>query len=430
MFSKVIFLILIIQASSSSKTENCTISTPLQIQFPTEIICQKNETYTVIEADSNLTGAKCLDGSSYKFLIHKGSGSGSNKFLFYFEGAAYCGADGQETLLECYDRSLTLLGSSNRFGANGTEYQMNFSAGYASMNKQANPKFYNWNIMFVVYCDGTSSQGYLKEPIMYNGTIPLWFRGFNNTLAVFEYGRKNMGLFEAEEVLLTGGSSGGTTAMFWAPYLQDYFPKSLKVFGLSDGGMFLDEYDSATGCHLFKYQMQNLAYLTNANTSELYRRCKYSYSIDEVWRCMVPQYIYDTIDYPFFLANSQEDTQQLTSFYGIYCLIYGGPQNCTEKELNKITWFREKMMAVILKIKQDKPSWGFWIRDCFEHTYQFTWAWYGTTMQVFNADLGISLNLQDSFIYWYNDGEIKKHNHNSFIDLLDWKHNTYCIIAK
>ena len=430
MFPSIIFLILIIQVSSV-QIENCTILISNQTtNFPDQVLCKKNETYTIIETDPNQTGAKCLDGSNYKFLVHKGSGSGANKFLFYFQGAAYCGADGQDTIYSCYTRSLSEIGTSTIFGANGTEYQKNVSVGYASTNKEANPKFYNWNLMFVVYCDGTNSQGYLEEPILYNGTIPLWFRGFNNTLAIFEYGRKNMGLFEAEEVLLTGGSSGGTTAMIWASYLQDYFPKSLKVFGLSDGGMFLDEYDSATRCHLFKYQMQQLSYLTNANTSELYRRCKYSYSIDEVWRCMIPQYIYNTIDYPFFLANSQVDAQQLATFYGVYCIIYGGPLNCTDLELKKVTWFREKMLGVILKIKQDKPSWGFWLRTCFEHTYQFTWAWYGNSMKVFNADLGISLNLQDSFIYWYNDGEIKEDNHNSFIDLLDWKHNTYCSIAK
>ena len=431
MISKVIFFVLIIQASSSSKVENCTILPPNEIvQFPNEVICKKNETYTIIEADSNLTGAKCQDGSPYKFLVHKGSGSGAKKFQFYFRGAAYCGVNGNDILYECYTRSLTFLGSSSGYGANGTEYQMNFSAGYVSMDKEVNPKFYNWNIFYIIYCDGMMGQGSLEDPILYNGTIPIWFRGFNNTLAVFEYARKNMGLFEAEEVLLTGGSSGGITSMIWSSFLQDYFPKHLKVFGLSDAGMFLDEYSSADRCRVFKYHMQNIAYLIKANTSELYRRCKYSYSIEEVWRCMVPQYIYDAIDYPFFLANSQEDTQQLTSFYGIFCLVYGGPQNCTEEELNTITWFREKMMNVILKIKQDKPSWGFWIRDCFEHAYQFTWAWYGATMQVFNAELGISLNLQDSFIYWYNDGEIKEDNHNSFIDLLDWKHNTYCVIAK
>ena len=422
----ILFSFIFFIKNSSAEIENCSILIPNQsLNISVQVITKKNETYTIIEADSNMTGAKCLDGSSYKFFVHKGYGSGAKKFLFYVDGAAWCGADGYDILHSCYIRSLSELGSSSDLGANGTEYQKNFSGAYMSIYKENNPKFYNYNIIFGYYCDGTIMQGYLEEPVMYNGTIPLWFRGFNNTLAIFEHARKNMGLFEAEELTLTGRSSGGLTAMIWASYMQDYLPKSVKVLGISDGAMFLDEYDSATRCRFYKYQMQNIAYLINANTSELYRRCKYRYSIDEIWKCMAPQYLYEAIDYPFFLANSQIDIFQLAKFYGVYCLIYGGPSNCTDKELETITRFREKMMDVIFKIKQDKPTWGFWIRSCFGHTYQLTWAWYGTTMQVFNAELGVSRNFKDSLINWYNDGNVDT-NYNTFIDLLDWKHNTYC----
>lgn len=425
MLKKLIFIFVILPFIFT--TENCSIYIdPNQTTgLPDQVPCMRNETYTVIETDFEATGAICLDGSSYKFLIHEGSGSGANKFFFYFQGAAYCGADGYETLESCYQRSLTNLGSSSSFGDNGTFFEKNISVGYVSSDKETNPTFYNWNIMFIIYCDGTNGQGYLEEPIMYNGTIPIWFRGFNNTLSVFEFAKKNMSLFEAEEVFISGGSSGGTSAMVWSTYLQDYFPKNIKLMGLSDGGLFMDIFNNASECYLFRYFMQNLAFITNANSSELYRKCPYRYSIDEVWRCMMPQYIYKDIQIPFFISNSQLDVEQLATLYGVYCLVDGGPLFCDEEELRKIVKFRETILSFALEIKTNQPTWGFWLRTCFEHTYQFTWGWYGETMNVFNAELKFSASLKEALDFWYH-GE-KNNNHASFIDLNDWKHNSNCV---
>ena len=422
-----LFVVLSFLSSCVFSAENCSIyvNPNVSVGLPDQVVCKRNETYTIIEVDPDETGAKCLDGSNYKFMIHKGSGSNKNKFHFYFQGAAYCGSDGYETLESCYYRSLTNLGSSTSIGTNGSTYTKNISIGYASSDKETNPTFHDWNIMFIVYCDGTNSQGYLEQPLYYNNT-PLWFRGFNNTLSVFEYARKNMGLFDAETVLISGGSSGGTSALVWASYLQDYFPKNVRLLGLSDGGLFLDVYNNASGCNLFRFFMQNLAYLTNANTSELYKKCPFNKSMETVWKCMIPQYIFEFIEIDFFIANSQNDVEQLASQYGVNCLVDGGPLFCDKHDEYMITRFREEHLKVALKIKKNKPTWGFWLRTCFEHTYQFTWAWYGSTMNVFNAELGISLGLKDALDFWYNDGKATKNN-TAFIDLLDWKHNPECV---
>jgi len=394
--------------------------------LPNQVVCKKSETYRVIETDPETTGAKCLDGSNYKFLIHEGSGTGAKNFFFYFQGAAFCGADGTETLASCYERSLTNVGSSNDFGANGTIFEKNLSMGYVSSDRETNPTFYNWNIMYITYCDGTNGQGYLENPLMFEDTYPLWFRGFNNTLSVYEYARRNMNLFDAEEVLIAGSSSGGTSAMTWAAYLQDYFPKNVKLMGFSDGGLFLDIYNNASQCYIFRFFMQNLAYLLNSNSSELYRKCPYKASIDDVWKCMVPQYFYQTIEIPFFISNSQNDIEQLATQYGVYCLVDGGPLICRDQEKRQITKFREQHLKLALKIKKEKPTWGFWLRTCFEHTYEFTWAWYGESMNVFNAEVGISMSLKNAIDYWHSKG-YNRTNDASFIDMLDWNHNPNCV---
>ena len=311
-------------------------------------------------------------------------------------------------------------------GGNGTIYSTNRTEGFASIDKETNPTFAGWTLLYINYCDGSQNQGYLEQPIMYNESVPLWFRGFNNTMSVFEYARKNMGLFDAEEVMISGGSSGGAAAIVWASYLQDYFPKNITLIGLSDGGMFLDVYNSVAGCHLLRFYFQNLAYLINASSSELYGKCKYRGGLD-VWKCMLPQYMYKNIEFPFFFSNSQQDVTQLVGFNGVYCLEEGGPLFCNSTERKLITKFRQTHLKVLLKMKKNKPTWGFWLRTCFEHTYHPTWAWYGSSMNVFNAELGISMNFREALNYWYYNLNKTTDNYCAFIDVVDWKHNPNCV---
>lgn len=36
-----------------------------------------------------------------------------------------------------------------------------------SDDKEKNPYFYDWTVIFVNYCDGTAFTGHLDEPILY-----------------------------------------------------------------------------------------------------------------------------------------------------------------------------------------------------------------------------------------------------------------------
>lgn len=406
--------------------EKCTIDLNTTFAHTTvEVVCRKNETYTVIEMDPVKTGAKCLDGSNYKFLLHEGIGEGKNKFLFYFPGYAYCGNDGYDILESCYYRSFQDIGSSLAYGPNGSLSEMNSSIGYVSSDPESNPLFWNWNIFHLLYCDGTNEQGYLEEPLYYNNT-PLWFRGYNNTIAAFEFARQNMSAFDAAEVILAGTSSGGISAMIWASYLRDYFPKNVRMRGISDGGLFQDIYNKVAGCFLFRFYMQNLAFFTNNSALDLYRRCPYGNDSETVWKCMIPEYIYDDLDVDFFLANSQYDQRQLNQL-GVVCL-FKNPLLCTPQEQKMMAHFREKHLRLALKIKNKKPSWGFWLRTCPEHTYLRSLAWYGQTMNVYNAELGNSLSLRDTLTMWLNGKHKNDTNKNvSYVDLVDWKHNPLCV---
>ena len=71
-----------------------------------------------------------------------------------------------------------------------------------------NPYYYDWQIIFVKYCDGTGHQGYSAYPYNYNGDL-IYFRGTLNTMETFRYALHKLGMVDATEILVSGGSAGG-----------------------------------------------------------------------------------------------------------------------------------------------------------------------------------------------------------------------------
>lgn len=56
--------------------------------------------------------ARCLDGSPPAIYVHQGTEK--DKFLLFLEGGGFCQGETQAEVIEqCYQRSKTLLGSSN-----------------------------------------------------------------------------------------------------------------------------------------------------------------------------------------------------------------------------------------------------------------------------------------------------------------------------
>lgn len=67
--------------------------------------------------------------------------------------------------------------------------------GIFNRDEKLNPEFYNWNIIYINYCDGTGHQGYREEPILIKDQL-IYIRGdriFKSILFEFEYS-----LFRAE----------------------------------------------------------------------------------------------------------------------------------------------------------------------------------------------------------------------------------------
>lgn len=416
--------------------ENCDTTVPAGFNNPQPPIVYYSfqENYTTVELSLD-TGARCLDGTPYKYYFTRGKGDGINKWMVYFQGASFCGGDGEDVLESCYDRTLTQYGTSDSsyWGDNGTVTTVVAAFGWFSNMKEYNPFFADYNKVELISCDGANFQGSLDEPLYYNnsnGSYPLYIRGMNNTLATFNYLDELYGFYSGEEVIFGGGSIGGTAAIIWGNYAQDIFSENTRLILLSDAGLFVDIYSENNHCHLYKFFMQGLfrtLKLYEGAASTLYRRCRYSHSIkQEYWKCVIVEYIYDGINVPVFFFNTQQDFKQLTTLNGLGCILEGGLQYCNQTDRDEIVKVREKFLRVVFQMKLDKPYWGFWLRTCFEHTLHFTWAWYGHEMDVFSAETLESRNMREAFYAWYQGLNGTSTYAPSYIDVIDWLHNPLC----
>lgn len=411
--------------------EDCNSTVPSGSNNPQPAIVYYifNDNYTTIELNVS-TGARCLDGTPYKFYFSRGQGEGINKWIFYFQGASFCGGDGVELLESCYNRISTEYGTSNSsyWGENNTNITSYGAFGWFSSMEEYNPFFYSYNKVELISCDGSNFISSIEEPLYYNGTA-LYFRGMNNTLSTFEWLNEVYGLYDADEIIIGGGSSGSTAAWIWSSYLREFFSEDIDMFLISDAGLFVDSYSQYNHCYLYRFFMQvqtSALRMGSTPTLAIFKNCKYSNSNNTLWKCMMPEYIYESINMPVFVINSQNDFKQLTSLSSLDCINQGGLTYCNETDREIITQVREKFLNVTLQMKKDKPHWGFWLRTCFEHTYHFTWAWYGHEMDVFSAELLRAANARDALYEWYNNKQRYPNKAPSYIDLLDWLHNPLC----
>jgi hypothetical protein len=158
-------------------------------------------------------GAVCLDGSPGGFYYRAATDpEHKNDWLLHFKGAGWCFDD-----VDCLARSQMEFGSSN--------FWKNTTGGWnGGLLAPRDPEFGKFNKVILLYCDGTSFTSNRDDPLVVGGS-PIYFRGLRIRDAIIETLTEKYGLANAQNVLLTGCSSGGLAA-----YLhQDALAARMKV---------------------------------------------------------------------------------------------------------------------------------------------------------------------------------------------------------
>ena len=251
-------------------------------------------------------GAVCLDGSPPAYYHRPGIGPNERSWIIHFNGGAWC-FDANA----CVERSHGSLGSTKKLPKSPPIIQ-----GINSPNPTVNPDFYDWNLVWVVYCDGASFTGNREKPITSKSSgQSIYLRGKRVLNAIINDLLYNRDFKSAESVILTGSSAGSMAAIFQADYIASKFPPTVPVRVLADAGFFIDT-SSIGGKNLqvaFKkvYEMQNASAGLN---QACVRHLK-----DEPWRCFLPSVASLYVKTPMYVLNSAYDIWALIYFLGIDC---------------------------------------------------------------------------------------------------------------
>ena len=192
---------------------------------------------------------------------------------------------------------------------------------YFSSDSQANPTFFDWNIVFLNYCDGSAWQSRRQGPFVANSSVPPLFFGGGFILdGVLDDLLENSGLMAATNVVIGGASAGGvgTYANLDAAAARIHAAQAgmnearAIVAGMPDGGFFVwksgqnDVWDLYWKVH---WEVFN-------TSSGLHTMCKADEHLTP-WRCSIPNVNAKYLKTPFFSLQSRYDPIQALTYLPI-----------------------------------------------------------------------------------------------------------------
>ncbi|KAK6782775.1 hypothetical protein RDI58_020571 [Solanum bulbocastanum] len=235
-------------------------------------------------------GAVCLDGSPPAYHLDRGSGTGLNNWVISVEGGGWC-----QDVAQC------LLRKNSKYGSSAKMENQVFFSGMLSNEQKFNPEFYDWNRVFVRYCDGGSFTGDVEAIDPGTG---LHYRGERIFKAIMEE-LLAQGMNKSKYAILSGCSAGGLTTILHCDNFKILLPNSVKVKCFSDAGYFVNIEDISR--KPFIQQFFNDVVTLHGSAKNLPPSCT---SKLEPGLCFFPQNAAQQIQTPLFIINSAYDGWQ------------------------------------------------------------------------------------------------------------------------
>ncbi|WMV43124.1 hypothetical protein MTR67_036509 [Solanum verrucosum] len=321
-------------------------------------------------------GAVCLDGSPPAYHLDRGSGTGVNNWVISVEGGGWC-----QNVAQCLLRKNSKYGSSAKM-----ENQVYFS-GMLSNEQKFNPEIYNWNRVFVRYCDGGSFTGDVEAVDPGTG---LHYRGARIFKAIMEE-LLAQGMNKSENAILSGCSAGGLTTILHCDNFRILLPNSVKVKCFSDAGYFVNIEDISG--KPFIQQFFNDVVTLHGSAKNLPPSCT---SKLEPGLCFFPQNVAQQIQKPLFIINSAYDGWQVRNILvprgtdpkGAWNSCGANIKTCTPDQLKVLQGFRLNFLKVLEGLGPSSTR-GYYINSCFAHCQtQKQASWFGpNSPRLFNKTI-------------------------------------------
>ncbi|XP_042023195.1 pectin acetylesterase 7-like isoform X2 [Salvia splendens] len=324
--------------------------------------------------------AVCLDGSPGGYHHSAGSGDGARNWLVYLMGGGWC-AD----IATCQSYFNETRGSS-RF----SRFE-NFT-GILSPDKHINPDFYNWNRIYVVYCDQSS---FLGDSEVNGPEHKVQFRGSKIFDAVVE------DLLVKGMVILSGRSAGALATILHCDGFRARLPIACRVKCLSDAGFFI----RAENVPYADYREQFFASTITLHKISRFLPATCTKRMDPNL-CLFPENIVGDVRTPLFILNSAFDYFQVKNRlvpdsspdWERWEMCSNNLSFCTSSDKQLITDFGDAFFKGVRRILKN-PSGGMFIDACYIHSVAYDERYWSPNSTV---KLG-NLTILEAFANWYFD---------------------------
>ena len=249
---------------------------------------------------------------------------------------------------------------------------------YLSNEAVINPLSWDWNTIYVRYCDGASFSGNNESEILTENGDPLYFKGFKNLNAVLDVLRDEYALLDATDVLLTGSSAGGLAVYLHSDYIASYIgakENGINFMAMADSGWFMDYEGNShyADCMRWIFEAQNTSIGLN-------QKCIESKGEDG-YQCMFAQHTAPFIESKLMAIQSRYDSEQIKSE-----LI-----SDDESEINAYGQrLEESMMAEFVESKERM----LYLDSCQHHCYRQEWK--NIVIDGYNASAV-------QYAFWFNN---------------------------
>ncbi|GJP53514.1 hypothetical protein CLOM_g12674 [Closterium sp. NIES-68] len=157
--------------------------------------------------------------------------------------------------------------------------------GVLSNKESRNPRFFDWNVVVPIYCDGGGFSG-RRGPVRTNRNATIYLEGWKIMKAVLKDLLTNRPLYSARSLLLSGASAGGQAVATFCGLLANSVADRSAVKCLLDSAFFTDSPDR-DGFPYFQRAVQQMAELHRSVGNP---QCAKAQPPDKKWRCFFPQY--------------------------------------------------------------------------------------------------------------------------------------------
>ena len=314
---------------------------------------QTHATKKFLPAQHAAAGAVALDGSPYAYYV--APGAERTRYVVFQKGGGWCYSD-----LECAERSLTELGSSNASFLPPTITFETFSETSHFMllfsNASVSPLTWNWTKIYLPYLDGSSQTSDVAGPITV-GKRTIFYRGARIHRATVETLLAVEGLSAATDVVLSGGSAGGLATFLhadsWRGAIRAASPGA-KVVAVPDSGFFLNYNASA---HKAPYGAAMRWVFDRGNgTGGVPPACLAANPSDPAL-CIFAEEVSKTMETPTLAQQSTYDAFQVGSILDV-----------AASNVSAINAYGKLVAArVLADLIATSPSHGVFLDSCFHH---------------------------------------------------------------